>query len=142
MKTPLPISLRTNEGKILKEYTVDPLNYSFQYALTVENDWAFPYALNVYNEITGSVCASIPVMVNDPDRRGIRRVETTEKKIALGFDCGYNNVYTDYILDTLDEYDAKAMNDEDFRGIYGIGEFKSQKYAAAFIAAVSEFGSK
>lgn len=108
MKTPLPISLRTNEGKILKEYTVDPLNYSFQYALTVENDWAFPYALNVYNEITGSVCASIPVMVNDPDRRGIRRVETTEKKIALGFDCGYNNVYTDYILDTLDEYDAKV----------------------------------
>ena len=108
LTVPLPISLRTNEGKILKEYKVDPFNASFQYALTVENDWVFPYALNVYNELTGTVCASIPVMVNDPDRRGIRRVETTEKKIALGFDCGYNNVYTDYILDTLDEYDAKV----------------------------------
>lgn len=108
MSVPLPISLRTNEGKILKKFTVDSNNSSFQYALTVEKDWVLPYALKVYNEITGSVCVSIPVMVTDLNRSGIRKVETTEKKIALGFDCGYNNVYTDYILDMLDEYDAKA----------------------------------
>ena len=62
----------------------------------------------MYNELTGTKCASIPVMVTDASKPGIRRVDTTEKKIALGFDCGYNNVYTDYILDTLDEYDAKV----------------------------------
>ena len=108
MSVSLPVTLRTNEGKILQKYTIDKDHSSFQAALTVEKDWVLPYGLNVFNEKTGSSCASIPVMVIDPDRKGIRKVKTTEKKIALGFDCGYNNVYTDYILDTLDEYDAKV----------------------------------
>ena len=34
------------------------------------------------------------------------------------------------------------MNEEDFRTIYGIGEFKSRKYAAAFIEAVKEYTQK
>ena len=47
---------------------------------------------------------------------------------------------SDYTL--FDICVKRPHNDEDFRGIYGIGEFKSQKYAAAFIAAVCDFGGK
>ena len=46
-------------------------------------------------------------------------------------------VMSDYTL--YDIAVKRPQNDEDFRQIYGIGEFKSQKYAAAFIAAVREF---
>ena len=49
-------------------------------------------------------------------------------------------VMSDYTL--YDICIKRPHNDEDFRGIYGIGEFKSQKYAAAFIAAVCDFGGK
>lgn len=104
----LPISLRTKDGKILEKYTVDEKHSSFQHTVKIEKNWKFPYGLKVVNELTGAECASIPVMVSDVGKPGIRRVDTTEKKIALGFDCGYNNVYTDYIMDTLDEYDAKV----------------------------------
>lgn len=104
----LPISLRNNDGTILEKYTIDTSHSSFQHTVKIEKNWKFPYTLTVYNELTGTKCASIPVMVTDASKPGIRRVDTTEKKIALGFDCGYNNVYTDYILDTLDEYDAKV----------------------------------
>ena len=46
-------------------------------------------------------------------------------------------VMSDYTL--YDICVKRPRNDEDFRRIYGIGEFKSQKYAAAFIAAVREY---
>ncbi len=46
-------------------------------------------------------------------------------------------VMSDYTL--YDICIKRPQNDEDFRSIYGIGEFKSQKYAAAFIAAVSAY---
>ncbi len=108
MSVELPISLRTNDGKVLEKYTVDSSHSSFHHTVAIGKKWKFPYALKVFNELTGKECASIPVMVTDTGKPGIRRVDTAEKKIALGFDCGYNNVYTDYILDTLDEYDAKV----------------------------------
>ena len=104
----LPVSLRKGDGTVLKKFTVNAENGSFYHKLKVEKNWTFPYSLTVYNELTGKKCASIPVMVTDNNKPGIRKVDTTEKKIALGFDCGYNNLYTDYILDTLDEYDAKV----------------------------------
>ena len=47
------------------------------------------------------------------------------------------SVMSDYTL--YDICIKRPQNDEDFRAIYGIGEFKSQKYAAAFIAAVREY---
>ena len=49
-------------------------------------------------------------------------------------------VMSDYTL--YDICVKRPMNDEDFRQIYGIGEFKSQKYAAAFIEAVREYSNK
>ena len=105
---PLPISLRTRDGKVLENYTIDKTHSSFQYAVTIDKDWEFPYSLEIHNELTDSACSRIPVMVCDTKKPGIRKVDTSENKIALGFDCGYNNKFTDYILDTLDEYNAKA----------------------------------
>lgn len=108
MSVSLPISLRTADGTVIDKYTLDKSHSAFQHTLTVPRDWKFPYYVSVYNELTGTECKKIPVMVIDNDKPGIRRVDTTEKKIALGFDCGYNNKFTDYILDTLDEYNAHA----------------------------------
>lgn len=47
------------------------------------------------------------------------------------------SVMSDYTL--YDICIKLPQNDEDFRSIYGIGEFKSQKYAADVIALVSEY---
>ena len=49
-------------------------------------------------------------------------------------------VMSDYTL--FDICVKRPMNEEDFRTIYGIGEFKSRKYAAAFIEAVKEYTQK
>ena len=49
-------------------------------------------------------------------------------------------VMNDYTL--YDICVKRPQNDEDFRRIYGIGEFKSQKYAGAFIAAVRDYSQK
>ena len=49
-------------------------------------------------------------------------------------------VMSDYTL--FDICIKRPANDEDFRMIYGIGEFKSQKYAAAFIEAVRQYSQK
>ena len=108
MTVALPISLRAHDGTVLQQYSVDTSHTSFEYSLKIDKDWEFPYSLEVHNELTDTTCATIPVMVTDLNKPGIRKVETTEKKIALGFDCGYNNKFTDYILDTMDEYDAKV----------------------------------
>jgi Predicted xylanase/chitin deacetylase len=108
MTVPLPVTLRKADGTILASFTVDQLHHAFSHQVTIEKNWQFPYSLEIHNELTDSAAATVPVMVIDADRPGIRRVDTTEKKIALGFDCGYNNIYTDYIMDMLDEYDAKV----------------------------------
>lgn len=50
------------------------------------------------------------------------------------------SVMSDYTL--YDICIKRPRTDEDFRGIYGIGEFKSQKYAAEVIAVVNKFADK
>ena len=72
--------------------------------------------------------------------RGLRIPPKLRHSFAAREDKTDLSVMSDYTL-----YDICAKlprNDEDFRGIYGIGEFKSQKYAAAFIAEVSSRGNQ
>lgn len=108
MTVPLPVSLRLANGKVLQKFTVDKTHGSFEYLMKIGSDWEFPFSLEIHNDLTDTACKTIPVMVTDLNKPGIRRVDTTEKKIALGFDCGYNNKFTDYIMDVMDEYNCKV----------------------------------
>lgn len=107
MTIPLPASLRDENGTVLSSFSFDALHSTCQCEFSSPDAAAFSHRLYLYNDITGQSCASMPVAVFAPSRPGIRQVEA-KGKIALGFDCGYGNRYTEYILDMLDEYQAKA----------------------------------
>lgn len=77
----------------------------FEY--TIPEDWEYPLILTLKDKAGVLAPAQAKIAVIDESRPGIRRVDTTGA-IALSFDCGFENEYTQYILDTLDEYNAKA----------------------------------
>ena len=91
------------------------------------------------------LCGIIPVIIPSPTDSRVRRRLTGSFLSGLP-DCAMKENKTDLtVMSDYTLYDIcikRPHNDEDFRGIYGIGEFKSQKYAAAFIAAVCDFGGK
>lgn len=107
MTIPLPASLRDEKGTVLSTFSFDALHPICQCEIPSPDAADFSHRLYLYNDVTGQVSASMPVAVFAPSRPGIRQVEA-KGKIALGFDCGYGNRYTEYILDMLDEYQAKA----------------------------------
>lgn len=72
----------------------------------------------------------------EADKQLFIKLAALRHKYAISSGKTDLSIMSDYTL--YDICVKKPKNDEDFRGIYGIGEFKSQKYAAAFIAAVSE----
>ena len=74
------------------------------------------------------------------DRELFIRLAQLRHSFAAREDKTDLSVMSDYTL--YDICAKRPRNDEDFRGIYGIGEFKSQKYAAAFIAEVSSRGNQ
>lgn len=106
---PLPLSVRLSDGTVVADFTLDANTTRAMPTVKVPKDWRIPCALTLFNEASGKEITRIPVRVLDSDRQhGVRRVETDENKIAVSFDCGFENKYTDYILDTLDEYGIKT----------------------------------
>ena len=73
----------------------------------------------------------------EADRDLFIKLAELRHSLAVREDKSDLSVMSDYTL--FDICVKRPHNDEDFRMIYGIGEFKSQKYASAFIAAVREF---
>ena len=109
MTIPLPVTLRQSDGKILGTFEFNEKKSTNTYKYTFPENWEAPFSLSMYNEVTKKKATQIPVKVADLNRqKGIFSVDTKEKKIAISFDCGFANKYTQYILDTLDEYDIKC----------------------------------
>lgn len=109
LKIPLHLSLRQSDGAVVADFTLDANTSRVKPTVKVDKDWKIPYGLTLFNEDAGKACARIPVKILDSDRQhGVRRVETDENRIAISFDCGFENKFTDYILDTLDEYGIKT----------------------------------
>ena len=109
MTIPLKVTLRQSDGRTVESFEFSDKKKSYNYKYTFPEDWEAPFYLYMYNETTGKKAAQIPVKVMDTNRmKGIYSVETQEKKIAISFDCGFANKYTQYILDTLDEYNIKC----------------------------------
>lgn len=76
----------------------------------------------------------------DIDRELFDRLAQLRHGFAVREDKTDLSVMSDY---TLFDICAKLpRSDEDFRGIYGIGEFKSQKYAPDVLACVNEYVKK
>ena len=106
---PLPLSVRLSDGTEVASFTLDSQTKRAKPTVKVPKDWKLPAYLTLYNEASGKECARIALKVIDNDRQhGVRRVETDENRIAISFDCGFENKFTDYILDTLDEYGIKT----------------------------------
>lgn len=106
---PLDISLRLADGTVIDHFEFGGDKASYSYKFKLSEDCAIPYSLVMYNEAAKKKAAQVPVKITDLNRqKGIYRVDTKEKKIAISFDCGFNNLYTQYILDTLDEYNIKC----------------------------------
>ncbi|MBO5670731.1 MAG: polysaccharide deacetylase family protein, partial [Clostridia bacterium] len=78
-----------------------------KYDITVPTDWEFPLILTLKDDAGKYASTEVSVAVIDESKPGIRKVDRTGA-VALSFDCGFENEYTQYILDTLDEYNAKA----------------------------------
>ena len=74
------------------------------------------------------------------DRELFRKLADLRHRFAGQSNKTDLSVMSDYTL--YDICVKQPRNEEDFRAIYGIGEFKSQKYAAAFIAAVKEYAGQ
>lgn len=109
MTIPLNVTLYQSDGKALGTFEFNEKKGSNSYSYTFPENWEAPFYLYMYNEAAKKKATQIPVKVEDLSRqKGIFRVETEEKKIAISFDCGFANKYTQYILDTLDEYDIKC----------------------------------
>ena len=104
MTLPLPVSLRFPDGTVVKQVEFSPEHTIYQYKIPIPKDWTVPYYLTMYNEAAKKQGTKIRVKMLDLDRqKGIYKVETKENKIAISFDCGFDNKFTQYILDTLDE---------------------------------------
>ena len=106
---PLDVSLRLADGTVIDhfEFGGEKVSYSYKYRLS--ENCATPYSFVMYNENAKKKAAEIPVKITDINRQnGVFQVDTVEKKIAISFDCGFDNKFTQYILDTLDEYHIKC----------------------------------
>ena len=109
MTIPIKVTLYQSDGKALKTFEFNEKTGSYAYKYTFPENWEAPDYLYMYNEASKKKAAQVPVKVTDLSRqKGIYRVDTAEKKIAISFDCGFANKYTQYILDTLDEYNIKC----------------------------------
>lgn len=68
------------------------------------------------------------------------RLAELRHKYALRQEKSDISVMSDYTL--YDMCIKKPQNEEDFRAVYGIGEFKSNKYGADFIKCISDYEKK
>ena len=73
----------------------------------------------------------------EADRELFIKLAELRHRFAMREDKTDLSVMNDYTL--YDICIKRPQNSEDFRAIYGIGEFKSQKYADAFIAEVNRY---
>jgi Predicted xylanase/chitin deacetylase len=106
---PVEATLRLPSGEVLERFEFSSQNNSARYQFTLPEEIEPPYYLYLYNEASKEIARQIPLKVENEERkRGIYSVDTEEKKIAISFDCGFANKYTEYILDTLDEYNIKC----------------------------------
>ena len=106
---PLDVSLRLADGTVIEHFEFGGSKSSYTYKYKLSEDCEIPYSFIMYNEAAKKKATQIPVKITDLNRqKGVFRVDTKEKKIAISFDCGFDNKYTQYILDTLDEYNIKC----------------------------------
>ncbi len=102
------VRLGSEKGEVVREVTLP--QWSEQVTLKIENtkDWGREADLYVCIDQTDAVVGKLNVIMGNVNDRGIRSIETDQKKIAISFDCAYGDEYVDYILDLLDEYNIKT----------------------------------
>lgn len=105
--TDVPLSIRTEDDVVLHSFKYNKArDYSF-ISFTAPKKYDPQGKIYLYNDLNGERLDSIGIALIVEGQNMIHNVER-EGMIAISFDCAYGAQYTNFILDTLDKYDAKA----------------------------------
>lgn len=103
----IPLSIRADDGTILHSFDY-PAGKEHQYIhFTAPAEYSARGSFHLYNDLTNEALDSVGVAFVHSGLRMISEVDCSDK-IALTFDCAYGAPHIEYILETLDKYNAKA----------------------------------
>lgn len=97
--------LRTDEGSVLGQARGGN-GTSLRFRFTVTRDLPKQTKLKLYETDGEEALCEALLFCDEPQNGGIKRVDRTDKKIAITFDAAINDVFTGQILELLDRYDA------------------------------------
>ncbi len=104
---PYPLSVRCDDGSVLVNYEFPTDKKSRYIYFTAPTEYNPEGKLHLYDDVTGEKLDSVNLALVVSGCKMIRTVESSDK-VAISFDCAYGSYNVDFVLDTLDKYDAKA----------------------------------